>query len=185
MAIMKLRHLLLFIVSCTVLIISELPFGSLIALALLYQIALLMNSIALTKSSQIAAFKLFLFSLPTFFFWGGIHSFVKIYLLEASWLYFLMATLVTFGLCLIVSLQAVLVFKHLKESNFNISSALQSTFNDIQKSKSQLFMTTGLLFVFSFVPFLLTDWKLIFAVTAIHLYLNWRQLKPALLSRLS
>lgn len=184
MAIMKLRHLVLFIISCAVLILSDLPAGSLVALAVLYQLALLMNAIPLSKASQIAALKLFVFSLPTFFFWGGIHSFITIYLREGSWLHFSVATLVTLALCLIISLQTILVYKHLEDSNFLINSALQKTFNDIHKSKGPLFKTTGLLFIFSFIPWFSTDWKLIISVTATHLYLNWRRLKPGIFARL-
>ncbi|MBC7419154.1 MAG: hypothetical protein H7328_00365 [Bdellovibrio sp.] len=174
---MKLRHLLLFIVSCAVLILSELVAGSLIALALLFQLALLIKAIPLSKKSQFAALKIFLFCLPTFFFWGGIHSFVSIYSAEEHWLYFIMASVVTLGLCLIVSLQGIIIFDYLEESEFLIGPAFQKVFNDIQKSKGRLFKTTGLLFIFSFIPWLLTDWKLIFSVTATLLYLNWHQLK--------
>jgi hypothetical protein len=181
---MKLKHLVLFIISCAVLILSGLPAGSLIALALLFQLLLLINQIAITKTSQLSAFKIFIFSLPTFFFWGGIQSFIKIYFHESNWLFFLMALVITYSLCLIVTLQCVLIFRFLQQAEFLIGPALQKTFNEIQNSKGLLFRTTSLLFILSFVPYLTTDWKLIFSVMATHLILNWRHLKPALAPRL-
>ncbi|MBC7742327.1 MAG: hypothetical protein H7061_09020 [Bdellovibrionaceae bacterium] len=181
---MKLRHLVLFIISCGILIISEFPAGSLVALAMLFQLNLLLNRIPLTKNSQWAAFRLFLFSIPVFFFWGGIHSFTQIYLSEGQIIFFVMALLVSLMLSALVALQAVLAFHYLLEAQFKVGVALQFLFNDIKNKKNQLFKTTGLVFLFSYVPLLSTDWKLIFAVLTTQIILNWVQLKPALALRL-
>ncbi len=180
---MKLKHLLLFIISCAVLILSDLTAGPLIALAILFQLLLLANMIPLSKSAQIAAFKIFLFSLPTFLFWGGVHSFIQIYFFEGHWGFLMMAMVIALALCLIVSLQCILIFKFLAQAEFHVGAALQETFNSIQKNKGLLFKTTGLVFIFSMIPWLTTDWKLIFSVMATSLYLNWDRLMPELLSR--
>ncbi len=177
---MKLSHLLLFILACAVLIISGLTAGSLLALAMLFQINLLINQISLTKISQIAALKLFLFSIPVFFFAGGIQSFVQIYFLEGQWSFLFMAASISVLLSGLIGLQAIISFRYLTEARFQVGTTLQLVFNDIKNKKTQLYKTTGLVFILSFVPWLSTDWKLIFAVLMTQIILNWAQLKPEL-----
>lgn len=174
---LKFRHLLLFIIACSVLIFSGLPGASLLAMCSLMQMALLIHGLELTKKSQITALKLFFISVPLFLFWGGIHSFVNIYLNENQYLFFITSLLITFGLTFLLCVQTVLPYTQLKENNYEALKTIQSVFNDIKNKKTDFLKITSIFFVFSFFPWLKTDWKLVFATMALHLYLNRAQLK--------
>lgn len=176
---LKLRHIILFVFASLLLILSDLAGGALLGLAALMQVALLIQNIELSKKSQWAALKLFLISIPLFFFWGGVHSFTTIYLRESRYLFFLMAGSVSFFLSFLIVFQIVFSYFYLAKNEFNVSATLQDEFNDIKNKKADLLKSALFLFIFSFVPWLTTDWKLVFAVTATHLYLNPSQLKKA------
>lgn len=174
---MKSKHILLFIVSCALLYISDFFAGSLIALALLYQLNLLYKQIPLTKQSQIAAFKLFICAIPLFFFFGAIHSFISLYFAEAQWLFLIFAFIVCYFLCFLVYFFTFFVFKFLVASQFNISATYQTAFMEIKNEKKDLFLQTFFILIFSFVPYLTTEWKIIFSLTVIQAYLHRSQLK--------
>lgn len=177
---LKLRHLLLFVVACLILMMSQLPGGALIAMCALMQMNLLVYNIELTKKSQLAALKLFLISIPLFFFWGGIHSFVTIYAKEQQYVYFAMALIVTAGLSFLLALQTIFPYWYLKANDFEAIATLQNVFNEIKNKKGDFVKITLILFILSFIPWFRTEWKLIFATMATHLFLHRGQLKKAL-----
>jgi|GEM_PF-6839491 len=179
---LKLRHLILFIIACALLIYADTQGGALLAIAVLMQLALLIHNIEVTRKAQLAVFKLFVVSLPLFLFLGGVHSFMTIYLAEGQYLFFFMAFSVTFFLCFLLNLQVVFAYWFLKKSNFELIATLQNAFNSIKERKMDFTKTMLLLFIFSFLPEINTDWKLVFAIMATHLYLNPAQVKKALLT---
>ena len=179
---LKLRHLLLFVVACTLLIYAQTPGGALLALGILMQLALLIHGLELTRKSQVGAFKLFLASIPLFLFWGGIHSFVVIYLSESQHTYFLMALAITLVLSFLLGFQVVFSYRFLQSNNFELIASLQDALNNIKTRKTDFLKISLLLFIFSFIPWLSADWKLVFMVAVVHLHLNQSQLKKALSS---
>lgn len=176
---LKSRHLILFVVACAVLIFSGMPGGALLGLAALLQVALLLHPLELSRRSQLAALKLFLVSVPLFFFWGGVHSFVLIYLKERQFVFFFMALIISAALTFLVSLQTVFSYYYLAAGRYELFATLNEAFNNIRSRRAEYLRITGLVFVFSFVPWLAADWKLVFAVTATHLYLSRLRLKTA------
>lgn len=174
---MKRKHIYLFIISCLLLYISDVFASGLIALALIFQMNLLFQAIPLTKTSQIAAVKLFFFSIPIFFFLGAIHSFIFVYFSDANWLFMIFSILIAYGLFFLVNFFCFFVFQYLEHSQFKITLALQVAANDIRHKKRSLLLQTSILFILSLVPFLNTEWKIIFAIMAYQLYSFRLQLK--------
>lgn len=177
---LKSRQLFLFILASIVLIYSKLSGGALIAMAVLLQMALLIHNITLHKKSQLAAFNLFLLSIPLFWFWGAVHSFTLIYLKEQQYLYFFSTALITAFLCFLVSYQIIFPFTQLEKSGFNINSTLYHTFKFLRINTKVFIKTSFFIFVLSFFPGLSADWQLVFSVMVTFLYLNWNQLKTAI-----
>ena len=176
---LKLRHIILFITADLILIISGLPGGALMAMAVLMQLALLFNGIPLTKQSQLAALKLFLISVPTLFFWAGAHSFVDIYIRESSFLFMAMAAFISLSLCFIINFQIIFSYNYLQKNDFNVNACLQNAFNEIKNKRRDLLISSLALFVFTLVPWLAADWKLVFAITVTLAYLNFDSVKKA------
>lgn len=174
---LKLRHIILFILACTILIYAGTPGGALIAMAAMMQLALLIYNIELVSKSQWVVFKLFLLAIPTFIFWGAIQAFTMIYLKEAQYFFCFTTLLITFALSFILCLQVVFPYKHLKANHHELIATLQETFNSLKNERAAFIKTTLLLFVFSLAPWISSDWKLIFALMVIHLILNPRQAK--------
>lgn len=176
---LKSRQVLLYIAACTGLYISGLPGGSLLAIAVLMQMTLLLKGFEFTRRSQMAMFKLFLFSVPLFFFWGATHSFVTIYLHEGVYFMALSAAVLTASLTFVLVFQLIFAMNYLAAAEFHVNGALQNAFNEIKNHLSELVKATALIFVLSFVPVLHEDWKMVFALTATLAYLNRSQLKQA------
>lgn len=174
---LKLRHIVLFVFACSILIYAGTPGGALIAMASMMQLALLIYNVELIPQSQWAAFKLFLLAIPTFIFWGAVQAFTMIYIKEAQYLFCFMTLLITFALSFILCLQVIFPYKHLKTNHYELIAALQGTFNNLKYEKTAFIKTTLLLFVLSWVPFISSDWKLIFSLTVIHLISNPLQTK--------
>jgi hypothetical protein len=176
---LKSRQVLLYIAACAGLYISELPGGSLLAIAVLMQMTLLLKQFNFSRRSQIAMFKLFLFSVPLFFFWGATHSFITIYLKEGLYFMAFSAAVLNASLTFVLTFQLVFTMNYLVVAEYHINGALQNAFNEIKNHLSDLVKTTALIFVLSFVPVLHEDWKMVFALTATLAYLNRSQLKLA------
>lgn len=176
---LKLRQVLLYIAACIGLYISGLPGGSLLAIAVLMQMTLLLKGFELTRRSQIAMFKLFLFSVPLFLFWGATHSFVTIYLHEGVYFMALSAAVLTASLTFVLAFQLIFAMDYLTVAEFHVNGALQHAFNEIKNHLFNLAKLTLIIFVLSFVPLLHEDWKMVFSLTVTLAYLNWSQLKLA------
>ncbi len=176
---LKSRQILLYIAACIIVYVSGLAGGSLLAIAVLLQMTLLLKGFEFTRRSQIAMFKLFLFSVPLFFFWGATHSFVSIYSAEGAFFMAFSAGVVALSLTFVLAFQLIFSMDYLARSEFNVSAAIQNAFNEIRNHYSELLKTTLLIFVLSFIPFLHEDWKLVFALTATLAYLNRSQLMRA------
>lgn len=174
---MKRKHLLLFIISILLLCISDMFAAGLIALALIFQMNILFYQIPLTQASQLAAFKLFLFSIPVYFFLGGIHSFISVYALSGQWLFLIFAISIAFCLFFIANFLSFFCFHYLEANNYQISIAIQKAISDIHRKKKDLLWQTSFLFVVSLVPFLNTEWKIVFALMVMQLYSHRHQLK--------
>jgi hypothetical protein len=175
---MKRKHILLFIAACVLLCISDLMAGSLIALALVFQMNLLYFEIPLTKTSQLTAVKMFFFTLPLFFFLGAIQSFVTLYFREGQWFLFSSAFILSYFLFFLVNFFSFFAFQYLKENEFNLAATYQMAFMKIRDKKKDLLSQTFILVFLSFVPYLTSDWKIIFSLTAFQLYDHRQRLKP-------
>ena len=176
---LKLRHLILFLVAAVLLILGHLPGGALLGMAVLMQLAILINRIPLTKQAQIAVFKLFLLSVPILFFWAGAHSFVDIYIRESSYLFSAMAMMISLSLCFLINFQLVFTYSFLQQNDYGVNATLQNAFNEIKNKRMDLLKSSLVLFIFTLIPFFTADWKLVFAVMATHLYLNFAEVKKA------
>lgn len=177
---LKLRQIILFFIACIVLAFSGVAGGSLLAVAALLQLSILIKQMPFTKQMQLAQLKLFLISLPVLFFWGGVHSFVFIYLKEKSFSFALMALSISMILSFIAAFQLIFTSEYLVKNDFSVSPALSEAFNDIKQQKNRLLQMAGLIFIFSFVPFFASDWKLVFSLTATVFFLNRSQLMKAI-----
>ncbi len=176
---LKLRHLILFLLAALVLILAGTPGGALLAMAVLMQMALLFNGIPLTKKSQLAALKAFLLAAPVMFFWAGAHSFVEIYLRESALLFAAMAAMISLSLCFIINFQVIFVYKYLEAAEFAVNAALQAAFNDIKNKRAAMLQASLALFLLTLIPVFSSDWKLVFAVMVLQLYLNYDRVKTA------
>lgn len=177
---LKSRHLILFVVACAVLILADFSGGALIGLAVSLQLSLLVHGIDLTKKAQWAALRLFAMSLPLILFWGAVHSLLLIYLKEQHYFLVLMAGSVVLCLSAITNLQLIFCYYFLQSTDFKVLQSWQMTFNSLKKNQREFTQITLILFIFSFIPLLASDWKIVFAITATHLYLNRTRLKTAL-----
>jgi len=174
---MKRRHILLFLISCLLLYIGDIFASGLIALALIFQMNLLFFEIPLTKISQLAALKLFFFSIPIFFFLGGIHSFLFVYARDSQWLFLLFSIFIGYCLFFVANFLCFFTFKFLLQNQFKVAIAVQDAVANVRHKKRDLFMQTSFLFILSLVPFLNTEWKIIFSLMAYQLYSFRHQLK--------
>lgn len=178
---LKLHQILLFILSCCLLAYAETPGGSLIALAVLMQLALLVHHIELTRKAQFASLRLFLLSIPIFIFWGGVQSFVPIYFKQGQYLFCFMSLLLVFILNFILCLQVVFSYDFLESNRYELIPTLRATFHSIKTNKVKFTKHSLLFFFLSFVPWINLDWKLVFALTVTHLFLSPNQLKKVFL----
>ncbi|MGZ3726746.1 MAG: hypothetical protein ACXWQQ_13145 [Pseudobdellovibrio sp.] len=174
---LKLRQLILFLVTCLVLWLTDMPGGSLLAVASLMQLAILVYEFPFTKKTQLAFLKLFLVSFPVLLFWGAAHSFVFIYLNDRSVIFALMAGSLSLCLSFLTAYQMFFVMEFLEKNDFAISASLQDAFNEIRNKKGHLLKIGSLIFIFSLVPFVAAEWKIVFSLTATLLYLNQPKLK--------
>ena len=176
---LKSKQIILFILACATLLISNVAGGALLGLAVLMQLSILIQQIPFTKLSQMAFFKLFLISLPAIFLWGGAHSFVFIYIKQGAWLSAVMAFSLSFVLVLILNFQLLYSNHFLEKNNFEVIRSLNEAFNEIKNNNRRFFKTAGLIFVFSFFPWGPDDWKLVFALMATLAVLNRQTLMKA------
>ncbi len=179
---MKSKHVVLFLLSCVLLYISDIYGSSLIALALFFQVNLLLLKIPFTKKTQIIALQLFVCSIPLFLFLGGIHSFLFLYYNEGQWLFFLFACIISFSLCLVAHFLSLFVFNNVKIETNHLAQVYQNSFNEIKNHKKEILLQTVCIFILTFIPVINSDWKIIFGLTATQLYLRRKHLTQVFLS---
>ncbi len=172
---MKLRHLFLFLTLCFILIAGNFAGGSLLALFALLQMNLLLSQHKLSKKSQLWALYLFLYSIPLVLMWGSCLSFLSIYFNEKIWPFFLMSVAINSGLSLIASMFFICSFAVAADAEFKIVLTPARVLEYIKAEKKMFFLASSLIFIFSLVPALSADWKIIFAVMVTHLILHRRR----------
>ena len=176
---LKLRHFALFIVACSLLSWSQIAAGPLLGMAAWLQIALLLFGHKLTAKLQVSALLLFLFSVPTLFFWGAVHSFVRIYAAELQVVFLAMAATASFGLSFLLNLQISFPLLYLNQDT-GLIHALQESFHQIRSQRGLYLRSTALLFLCSLFSFISADWSLVLSTTVTHLYLNRHRLKTVI-----
>ena len=174
---MKLRHLILFFIACSVLMLSHLPGAALVVLFVWLQIYALLTQKLFNKQVQLWATSIFLISIPLVLFWASIHAFLFIYFNEQSWLFFLMALVLDLCLCFVAAIYFILTFQVAERAKYNLISSLKSATQQIRIAQKDYFLKSVLLFTLSLIPFAAPDWKIIFAITATHLFLYRNRLK--------
>jgi hypothetical protein len=177
---LKLRHFLLFIIACLLLAYAQTIAGSLIAMALAMQLVLFLYTSPITKKAQIAALKLFLISAPTFWFWGGVSSFVNIYLSEGQYLFFLMALCICLALSILINIQVIYSFQFLQMAQYDVFGSIQLSIQKLKDNKKDIAINTIILILITQIPWMAVDWKFILAFMVIHLRLNPSKAKQAI-----
>jgi hypothetical protein len=180
---LKLRHILLYVAACLVLAFANVGGLSLLAIASLLQISVLVQGFPFTKKAQLAELKLFFITLPSLFFWGAMHSFTYIYFRESSLPLAVIAIVVTFFISLFIGFQLIFSQEFLEQNNFEVLPALSESFNQIRNKKGRVFKIAGLIFLFSFIPYIAIEWKLVFSLTATLFYLHRLRLMKAFANR--
>jgi hypothetical protein len=179
---LKSRQVILFVISCSVLYVSQLSGGALLALFVLLQLSLLIQGIPFTKNSQLAMFKIGFVALPICFLWSGAHSLLFLYAKDQNWLAAGMAASVSILTLLLVVFELYHSNSYLEKNQFQVLPTLSEAFNNLKKDKARLFKMTGLVFLFSLLPKMPADWQLVFALTAALGVANRQKLKTALLN---
>lgn len=180
---LKLRHLLLFLISCIVLIFSDFAGAYLLALLSLFQLLFLLHSIKPTKSLQFAALRLFLLSWPLMFLWGGVFTMLQIYIAEQSYLFLSMAAVLSFLITVLINLQTIHIYRYLSAENTTVTKALSLTYQNIKNIRFELLKSSIILYLLCFIPLSTEpEWRIIFSITVSTLILNWAKLKSEALS---
>ena len=166
------KRLLLYIITCLVLIWSNVYAGSLIGLVLFFQMSLGWSNITFNKQSQKAAFYLFLLSAPLFLFISGVHSFFNIYTTEQQWIFAAMTLAIIIPCLFLLSLQSLFIFDFIELEHFAIAKAYDLAWNNIKKNKLKIFKQTAFSFLCSLIPWLSSDWKILFGLSCSALLTN-------------
>lgn len=175
---MKLRHLILFLIACAILILSDLSGGSLLALMTWLQIYNLFLQKEFNRKTQVWAFLISLCALPLLFFWGSIHSFLFVYLNERNLALAILTLFIDYGLCLMATIYFIFAFDLAQTANFEAIISLKLAIDSIKMKKTAFFKISCLFLVFSLIPFFAADWKIVFSVMATQLFLHRNRLKP-------
>lgn len=174
---MKLRHFILFFIACIALIFSDLPSGPLLALFAWLQVYNLWTQNVFNKKTQLWAFLVFLSSAPFVFLWGGVYSLLLIYIQEKQFLFSSMALAVDLGMCMLATIYFIFCFEVASAADFEVVKSIKLALDSIKMKKPTFFKISGLFLIFSFIPLLSVDWKIIFSIMATQLYLRRSQLK--------
>ena len=159
------KRLVLYIITCLVLIWSNVYAGSLIGLVLFFQMSLGWYNIAFSKQSQIAALYLCLLSMPLFLFISGVHSFLTIYISEQQWIFAGMTLAIIIPCTFLLSLQSLFIFDFIELEQFAIANAYDLAWSHIKKHKVKIFKQTAFSFLCSLIPWFSSDWKILFGLS--------------------
>lgn len=170
--------IILFIVLSVLLILSNFPAGGLIALALWLQIYPQILNIPFDRHSQIWAFKVFLCSIPLLLFWGGVHSFLIMHLQEQRWGLLFLSLILDLILVLLGCTQLIWIFQVASSSNFKLDQSFKQAIVIARKNKKYFFFTLVSLFIFSFIPKLTVEWKIVLSIIFTQFLIFRFPLKP-------
>lgn len=154
----------LFFILVLILIVFDFPGGSLIALALWFQLYLKATHLEISKKSQLWAFMVFICSIPLLLFWGGVHSFMLLHFKEQNWLFFIFSLTLNFCLIVIASIQLIQPFFVAKEAQFKIDKTFILSARKAAMVKKSFALQTLLLLLISLIPLFSVDWRITLSV---------------------
>ncbi len=93
-----------------------------------------------------------------------------------------MTVVLNLCLCLAASICYLFTYEVAATANFQIIDSLNQAWVLAKEKKIIFFKYSGILFLFTLVPMLSADWKIIFAIMATHLFLNRDRLKQVFAS---
>lgn len=179
MATLKLKHLLMFLVTFGLLYLAEIPAGSLIALGCWMQLSILLWHKEFTATSQKKFFYLFLSLVPACFFWGSVNSFMEIYLQEGHWVFLSMICTISFILCFWITLIGVFGYKF-ETNEDNLSTLYGKCIAEIKNQKKVILQISLIVFVISLIPKILSaDYKIVLGLIVAHAVMRRSALKLA------
>lgn len=177
MATLKLRHLILFIISFILLVLSDLPGGAMLVLFVWLQVALLLWKKPFTLKNQIKTSVLFLFLLPTFFLWGAVNSFISIYIRESHFIFIAMYSLLSFILCFWITLFSVFSFAYAKENEPALNLFSESV-KQIKDHKYVILYISLMVYATTILPIpIAEDYRIALGIIIGHSILQWDHLK--------
>lgn len=177
MATLKLRHLILFLLSFALLVLSDIPGGAMLLLFVWLQIALLLWKKPFTLKNQIKFSILFLFLLPTFFLWGAVNSFVSIYTKESHLVFILMYSLLSFILCFWITLFSVFSFAYAQEQQ-TLLSLLSECIQQVKNHKTIVLYLSLIVYLVTILPIpLAEDYRIALGIVVAHGILTFDQIK--------
>ncbi len=180
MATLKLKHLVLFIISFVLSIFSELPGGALLLLFVWMQIALLLWGKKFTAKNQIKFSIIFLFLLPTFFLWGAVNSFISIYTKESHLIFIVMYGLLSFILCFWITLFSVFSFAYAQDEE-PILNLFTKSVRQVKNHKYVMLYVTLIVYLTSIAPApLAEDYRIVLGVVFAHCFLKFDRLKTTI-----
>lgn len=182
MATLKLRHLILFMISFILLVLSDVSGGAMLLLFVWLQIALLLWKKLFTLKNQIKTSVLFLFLLPTFFLWGAVNSFISIYIKESHFIFIIMYSLLSFILCFWITLFAVFSFAYAKEEE-PVLNLFSESVKQIKSHKYVILYISLIVYLTSILPIpLAEDYRIVLGIIIGHSILKWDHLKSLIKS---
>ncbi|MBC7457590.1 MAG: hypothetical protein H7235_04885, partial [Bdellovibrionaceae bacterium] len=137
MATLKLKHLLIYLVTFILLYFSDLPGGALLSIAAWLQICILLWRMDYNVKNQMTMLLYFLTLIPLFFFLGSSSDFNMNYLKEGSIIFFFLVTMMTLIISFMTVLFSIFCFKQ-NISNFNVTQIYTATIKSIQYQKKDL-----------------------------------------------
>ncbi len=182
MATLKLRHLILFMISFVLLVLSDVPGGAMLLLFVWLQMALLLWKKLFTFKNQIKISILFLFLLPTFFLWGAVNSFISIYIKESHFIFIMMYSLLSFILCFWITLFAVFSLAFAKEEE-PVLNLFSESVKQIKCHKYIILYISLIVYLTSILPIpLAEDYRIALGIIVGHSILQWDHLKSLIKS---
>ena len=180
MATLKLKHLVLFIISFFSSIFSDLPGGALFLLFVWMQMALLLWGKKFTWKNQIKFAVIFLFLLPTIFLWGAVNSFISIYTKESHLVFIAMYGLLSFVLCFWITLFSVFSFAYSKEEEPILYLFIQIV-SQIKSHRFVMLYVSLIVFLIAVAPLpLAEDYRIVLGIVLAHCFLKYEKLKTAI-----
>ncbi len=184
MATLKLKHLILFAICFLLLVFSEIPSGSLLALFAWMQISVLLWQKQFTTKNQIKFFVLFLSLIPTFFLWGAVNSFISIYTKESHLIFILMYGLLSFIVSFLITIFSVFSYAYSQEQD-TVLEVYSNCIAKIKDHKLIFFYTSLIVFGVAILPIGLSeDYRIVLGVVAAHIFLKHEQIKKLFIKQI-